>query len=203
MMRHYIGNEGETGRQWTSSNIDDRTAHELYVWPFQDAVHAGCVSAMCAYNGLNGTYSCADPVSLGKWLHEELNFQGWVLSDFGSVYEDTEVASANAGLDSVIGATTLAYGREGDRLPSQHNSGDEGLLADLQTHLELIAPFPEPSRTGVCPKLVLTTWLSELSPRGTSLVKIRITLYSTPTAMFCPPRGMSSFGSSPPSRLYC
>jgi beta-glucosidase-like glycosyl hydrolase len=24
MMRHYIGNEGETGRQWTSSNIDDR-----------------------------------------------------------------------------------------------------------------------------------------------------------------------------------
>jgi len=24
MVRHYIGNEGETGRQWTSSNIDDR-----------------------------------------------------------------------------------------------------------------------------------------------------------------------------------
>lgn len=119
MMRHYIGNEGETGRQWTSSNFDDRTAHELYVWPFQDAVHAGVVSTMCAYNGLNGTYSCADPVSLGKWLHEELNYQGWVLSDFGSVYEDTEVASANAGLDSVIGATTLAFGREGDRLPSE------------------------------------------------------------------------------------
>jgi beta-glucosidase len=96
-----------------------RTAHELYVWPFQDAVHAGCVSTMCAYNGLNGTYSCADPVSLGKWLHEELNFQGWVLSDFGSVYEDTEVASANSGLDSVIGGTTRAYGQEGEtRLPS-------------------------------------------------------------------------------------
>lgn len=75
---------------------------------------------MCAYNGLNGTYSCADPVSLGKWLHEELNFQGWVLSDFGSVYEDTEVASANAGLDSVIGGTTRAYGQEGEtRLPSE------------------------------------------------------------------------------------
>jgi len=129
MMRHYIGNEGETGRQWTSSNIDDRTAHELYVWPFQDAVHAGCVSAMCAYNGLNGTYSCADPVSLGKWLHEELNFQGWVLSDFGSVYEDTEVASANAGLDSVIGSTTPAYGREGDRLPSKYNTNHESLSA--------------------------------------------------------------------------
>jgi len=75
---------------------------------------------MCSYNGLNGTYACADPVSLGKWLHEELNFQGWVLSDFGSVYENTEVASANSGLDSVIGGTTRAYGQEGeDRLPSE------------------------------------------------------------------------------------
>lgn len=129
MMRHYIGNEGETGRQWTSSNFDDRTAHELYVWPFQDAVHAGVVSTMCAYNGLNGTYSCADPISLGKWLHEELNYQGWVLSDFGSVYENTEVDSANAGLDSVIGATTPAFGREGDRLPSECVSKD-GLRAD-------------------------------------------------------------------------
>lgn len=128
MMRHYIGNEGETGRQWTSSNFDDRTAHELYIWPFQDAVHAGVVSTMCSYNGLNGTYACADPVSLGKWLHEELNFQGWVLSDFGSVYENTEIDSANAGLDSVIGATTLAFGKEGDRLPSESTKTETSFL---------------------------------------------------------------------------
>lgn len=75
---------------------------------------------MCAYNGLNGTYACADPVSLGKWLHEELNFQGWVLSDFGSVYAGTEIAAANSGLDSVIGSTTLPYGQTGTRGPSKH-----------------------------------------------------------------------------------
>jgi len=90
-----------------------RTAHELYIWPFQDAIHAGCVSVMCSYNGLNGTYACADPTSLGKWLHEELNFQGWVLSDFGSVYEGTEVDAALSGLDSVIGFTTQPFGRDG------------------------------------------------------------------------------------------
>lgn len=89
MMRHYIGNEGETGRQWTSSNFDDRTAHELYVWPFQDAVHAGVVSTMCAYNGLNGTYSCADPVSLGKWLHENSTFKGGCCRTLG-VYTKTQ-----------------------------------------------------------------------------------------------------------------
>nr|XP_018261855.1 avenacinase [Kwoniella dejecticola CBS 10117]OBR84013.1 avenacinase [Kwoniella dejecticola CBS 10117] len=102
MMRHYIGNDQETGRRWTSSNMDDRTAHELYLWPFQDAVQAGVASTMCSYNGLNGTYSCADPTSLGKWLHEELKFQGWVLSDFGAITFGEEIQAANAGLDSVI-----------------------------------------------------------------------------------------------------
>lgn len=47
--KHYIGNEQETNRNPTSttgnasvsSNIDDRTMHELYLWPFQDVVKAG------------------------------------------------------------------------------------------------------------------------------------------------------------------
>lgn len=53
--KHYIGNEQETQRQSTtdddgntiesvSSNIDDRTLHELYLWPFQQAVKAGVAS---------------------------------------------------------------------------------------------------------------------------------------------------------------
>ena len=52
--KHYIGNEQELfrtredGRNFgfnitkaISSNIDDRTMHELYLWPFADAVRAG------------------------------------------------------------------------------------------------------------------------------------------------------------------
>lgn len=53
--KHFIGNEQETQRQPTtnekgntiesvSSNIDDRTLHELYLWPFQQAVRAGVAS---------------------------------------------------------------------------------------------------------------------------------------------------------------
>lgn len=33
-----------------SANIDDRTIHELYNWPFANAVHAGVSSIMCSYN---------------------------------------------------------------------------------------------------------------------------------------------------------
>ena len=109
---------------------------------------------MCSYNGLNGTYACADPVSLGKWLHEELNFQGWVLSDFGSVYEDTEIASANSGLDSVIGSTTRAYGREEEgRLPSKSlNTLPNN--PDAKIHSEPTAPCLGPLKMAACLKVV-------------------------------------------------
>jgi beta-glucosidase len=57
--KHYIGNEQETQRNPTSSdegetilaissNIDDRTLHELYLWPFADGVKAGMTSMMCS-----------------------------------------------------------------------------------------------------------------------------------------------------------
>jgi beta-glucosidase len=85
------------------------TAHELYLWPFQDAVHAGVVSAMCAYNGVNGSHACSNPLSLGKWLHDELNFQGFVLSDYGAVFLGGEVDAANAGCDSVIGNSQYPF----------------------------------------------------------------------------------------------
>lgn len=53
--KHFIGNEQETQRQPTvnennqtiesvSSNIDDRTLHELYLWPFAQAIKAGVAS---------------------------------------------------------------------------------------------------------------------------------------------------------------
>jgi beta-glucosidase len=56
--KHYVGNEQEHFRQayaWgppnaISSNIDDRTMHEVYAWPFAESVRAGVASVMCSYN---------------------------------------------------------------------------------------------------------------------------------------------------------
>lgn len=55
-VKHFVANEQETNRNpishdggtisSSSSNLDDRTMHELYIWPFQDAVHAGVGSVM-------------------------------------------------------------------------------------------------------------------------------------------------------------
>jgi len=36
-----------------SSNLDDRTMHELYLWPFAEGVRAGVGSVMVAYNDVS------------------------------------------------------------------------------------------------------------------------------------------------------
>ncbi|KAK6396355.1 hypothetical protein LTR65_009439 [Meristemomyces frigidus] len=80
-----------------SSNLDDRTMHELYLWPFQNAVKSGVASVMCSYNRINGSYACQNSKTMNGLLKGELGFQGYVMSDWGGTHSG--VASVNAGLD--------------------------------------------------------------------------------------------------------
>lgn len=104
--RHFILNEQETNRSAGlssdttsvySSNANDKTMHELYLWPFADGVHAGMGAVMCAMNSVNGTGSCESSKVLSGLLKEELGFPGLVMPDVGS--QSTSYGSANAGLD--------------------------------------------------------------------------------------------------------
>ncbi|KAI8724286.1 Fn3-like domain-containing protein [Fusarium sp. LHS14.1] len=79
-----------------SSNIADRTLHELYLWPFADAFKAGTACIMCSYNRVNGNYSCANS-ELMAILKEELAFSGYVVSDWYATHGTA--SHANTGLD--------------------------------------------------------------------------------------------------------
>ncbi|OBT52604.1 hypothetical protein VE04_05758 [Pseudogymnoascus sp. 24MN13] len=79
--KHFIGNEQEHYRQQMSSNMDDATMHEMYMWPFADAVKAGVGSVMCSYNRLNDSYACENSYLLNHLLKNELDFQGFVMAD--------------------------------------------------------------------------------------------------------------------------
>ena len=122
--KHFIGNEQETQRsnsilsdgtniEAISSNIDDRTLHELYLWPFADAVKAGTTSVMCSYNRVNETYSCENSELLTGLLKSELGFEGYVMSDFFATHSG--VKSINAGLDmnmpGSLDSSNIATGR--------------------------------------------------------------------------------------------
>lgn len=112
--KHYIGNEQETQRnpsstsftgaaasgpviEAVSANIDDRTMHELYLWPFANAVRAGTASVMCSYQRINGSYGCENSKTLNGILKDELGFQGYVVSDWLGTHSG--VSAIEAGLD--------------------------------------------------------------------------------------------------------
>ncbi|KAH7195802.1 glycosyl hydrolase family 3 N terminal domain-containing protein [Fusarium oxysporum] len=117
--KHFIGNEQGTQRTQTteedgtvinalSSNIDERTLHEMYLWPFADAVKAGTASVMCSYNRVNQTYSCANHHLLSIPKNEPA-FPGYVVSDWYATHGTASFA--NAGLDlEMPGPVRADYG---------------------------------------------------------------------------------------------
>lgn len=114
-IKHFIANEQEHFRQpweWglphaVSSNIDDRTLHELYAWPFGDAVKAGVASVMCSYNMVNNSYACGNSKLLNGILKDELGFQGFVMSDW--LAQRSGVSTALAGLDMTMPGDGLRW----------------------------------------------------------------------------------------------
>lgn len=67
-----------------SSNVDDKTLHEVYMWPWADAIQAGAMAVMCAMPRVNGTYSCSNNGLLEGKLKTELGFPGFVYPDIGA-----------------------------------------------------------------------------------------------------------------------
>ncbi|KAF2836247.1 glycoside hydrolase family 3 protein [Patellaria atrata CBS 101060] len=111
--KHYLANEQERLRQvpeaeqfgynitaGLSANVDDATMHELYLWPFADAVRAGTGAVMCSHNQINNSYSCGNSYTMNYLLKGVLGFQGFVLSDWSALHSG--VSSALAGLDMAM-----------------------------------------------------------------------------------------------------
>ena len=97
-VKHFAVNSQETNRYYVSSNVDDRTLHEIYLPPFEAAVrdaHVGAV--MCAYGLVNTVFSCQNKPLLNDVLRTQFGFDGFVVSDWGATW--STAASADAGLD--------------------------------------------------------------------------------------------------------
>ncbi|KAF9649723.1 beta-glucosidase [Thelephora ganbajun] len=97
--KHWINNEQEHARQQSTSQVDDRTQHEIYAHPFLRSVMAGVAAIMCSYNLINDTYACENDKLMNGVLKREFGFQGQILSDW-SATEST--ISAITGLDMTM-----------------------------------------------------------------------------------------------------
>jgi beta-glucosidase len=101
-LKHYALNAQETIRHALSANIAPGATRESDLLAFEIAIAQGGPHAvMCAYNRVNGGYSCENDFLLNGVLKRDWAWPGFVMSDWGAVHS-TEKA-ALAGLDQQSG----------------------------------------------------------------------------------------------------
>src|ERR1700726_219391 len=97
-LKHYAANNQEFERMAASSNLDERTLHEIYLPAFEIAVReASPWSVMAAYNPVNGIHAAEHGILLRDILRTRWGFDGFVVSDWGAVHD--RVKGIEAGLN--------------------------------------------------------------------------------------------------------
>ena len=120
--KHFVANfVGDGGRDSHEIHFSERILREVYFPAFMACIKAGALSVMAAYNSLDGV-----PCSSNKWLltevlKEEWGFEGFVVSDYGSIAgimhkhyvasspEEVAMLALEAGLDVELPRTEF-YG---------------------------------------------------------------------------------------------
>ena len=85
LLKHFLANSNEDGRNSSSSTADERLLREYYAWPFERAVIAGGARAlMASYNAVNGTPAHVHPI-LRQVVMGEWGLDGIICTDGGGL----------------------------------------------------------------------------------------------------------------------
>lgn len=99
-LKHFAVNNQEFERMATSSDVDERSLHELYLPAFEMAVDkARPWTVMSAYNLVNGTHASEHPQLLTGILRERWGFDGFVVSDWGAIHDRVCAVAAGTNLE--------------------------------------------------------------------------------------------------------
>ncbi|QNK64923.1 glycoside hydrolase family 3 C-terminal domain-containing protein [Pedobacter sp. PAMC26386] len=97
-VKHFAVNNQEFERMTSSSNLDERTLHEIYLTAFEIAVKEGKPwTVMASYNKINGLYATENALLLRNILRKNWGFEGFVVSDWGAV--NNRVNGVTAGMN--------------------------------------------------------------------------------------------------------
>jgi len=94
------------GRDYNSVDMSERMLWETYLPPFKAALDAGAATFMNSFNDLNGI-----PATGNKYLQRDIlkgkwNFQGFVVSDWGSIGEMVNHGYAKDNKEAALAAIT-------------------------------------------------------------------------------------------------
>src|SRR5438132_7450986 len=97
--KHFAENNPETKRQGIDVNVDERTLNGIELPAFEASVKTGAGSVMCAYNKVNGLFSCENPTLLTDILRTRWGFDGFVVSDYGANQSVVPALTAGMGVE--------------------------------------------------------------------------------------------------------
>ena len=115
-LKHFIAyGVPEGGRNGSPAMFGLRELHKNFLPPFRDAVEAGALSVMTAYNSVDGVPCTSNEYLLSDVLKDQWGFEGYVVSDLFSIegltgshrvaenHQDASVMALKAGVDVDLG----------------------------------------------------------------------------------------------------
>ena len=86
--KHFAGyGDAESGRDYATTNIPENELRNVHLRPFKAAVDAGVSTLMASFSDLNGVPATGNEFLMKQVLRDEWNFDGFVVSDWASIYQ--------------------------------------------------------------------------------------------------------------------
>lgn len=87
-VKHFVAyGAAEGGRDYNSTGVTERTLRNVYLPPFEACVKAGAMTLMTSFNDNDGVPSTGNGFLVNDVLRGEWGFDGFVVSDWASIYE--------------------------------------------------------------------------------------------------------------------
>lgn len=86
--KHFLAyGAAEGGRDYNTTIVNEELLRNVYLPPFDAAIDAGAQSVMSSFNDINGIPATGNKFILKTLLRNEMDFDGFVVSDWNSVTE--------------------------------------------------------------------------------------------------------------------
>ena len=150
LMKHFLANSNEDGRESSSSDFDERLFREYYSVPFRRGVEAGSRAYMAAYNSYNGIPCAVHPmlkeVTVAEWGQD-----GIICTDGGAM--KLLVSDHKAFPDQAQACAAIIKAGIGqfldDHIAPTHEALETGLLTEAEVDAALRGNFRVMVRLGL------------------------------------------------------
>ncbi len=116
-VKHFAAYGGaESGKDYNTVDISERTLRDIYLPPFKAAVDEGVAALMPSFNEISGIPSTINPFLLRDILRKEWQYEGLVVSDYAAINE------------------TIAHGVSHDLKEASEKSIIAGTDVDMMSH---------------------------------------------------------------------